>query len=183
MSVVIDITGQTFGRAFVVSIAEPTPNGRAHWNCKCACGSLFIAMGKHLRTGAVVSCGCFQAQRASECSRAHGASKTKLYKVWASMKQRCENPRNKSYKNYGARGISVCDAWSSSFEKFLFDMGERPAPDLSIDRINNDGDYEPGNCRWATAAEQRLNTRPQKPGLGRARDRARAMRRAAQESM
>lgn len=178
MSAVVDITGQTFGRALVIRRAENAKDGRTRWDCRCVCGSLFTARGKHLRRGEIVSCGCFQAQRASECSFVHGASKTRLYKVWAAMKQRCENPKNKSYKNYGARGIRVCAAWSNSFEQFLADMGERPAPDLSIERINNNGHYEPSNCKWATDAEQRLNKRPQRPGLGRARERARAARAA-----
>ena len=89
----------------------------------------------------------------------HGMTKSPEFYIWRTMKARCGNPKSQSYKHYGGRGIKVCDRWTESFSNFLSDMGERPNPELQIDRINNDGDYTPSNCRWATRSEQQLNKR------------------------
>jgi hypothetical protein len=105
------------------------------------------------------SCGCLQRERTSAAKATHGRTNTVEHIIWRNIRARCNNPRNRQYSDYGGRGIRVCDEWSKSFEAFLADMGERPAPHLSLDRIDNDGNYEPSNCRWATREEQQRNTR------------------------
>lgn len=105
------------------------------------------------------SCGCYGRENSSILKSTHNKTKTITYKSWFSMKQRCYNPNNKSYKNYGARGIIVCDRWLHSFENFLNDMGERPSLSFSLDRIDSNGMYEPSNCKWSTMEEQQNNKR------------------------
>lgn len=127
--------------------------------CECDCGDVIVAKGKHLRNGAVKSCGCLHQEGPWKISHGEGSKPTRSaeYICWTGMKQRCLNPGNDSYPRYGGRGIKVCDRWLASFEDFLADMGRKPLPSYSIDRIDNDGDYEPGNCRWATGIEQQAN--------------------------
>lgn len=150
----IDLTGRTFGKLTVIR-REGTRKRRQGtqptWLCNCECGKTAVVGGVELRHGLTKSCGCLQ--------RPHGMFGTPEYKAWTSMKGRCENPRARQYKNYGARGISVAERWRVSFATFLADMGRRPTSKHSIDRINNDGNYEPGNCRWATKTQQARNTR------------------------
>lgn len=148
----ICLAGDTFGRLFVLTRA-PHYNGRVSWLCLCDCGKLKTTDSKSLRTGAVASCGCARAT--------HGQSKTLVYKVWTSMRDRCNNPLARDYKYYGARGISVCTRWED-FSTFAADMGERPAG-MTIERRNNSADYKPSNCYWATVTEQRRNTRHNRP--------------------
>lgn len=142
-----DITGHRFGR--LVALER---QGRS-WLCQCDCGKQMIASGANIRKGNTKSCGCLKHE---PYHLTHGYRHTKIYKSWYAMLQRCGNPKNTRYKYYGARGIAVCERWRK-FENFLADMGERP-PGMSIDRINNDGNYEPDNCRWATQ-EQQINNR------------------------
>lgn len=155
----IDLTGQRFGRLLVLHY-----NGgikyRAYWWCRCDCGTEDSIQGKLLRNGHTSSCGCLHREQLADRQRTHGhtvkekASRT--YESWAAMVQRCTNPTNPLYANYGAVGITVCDRWLK-FENFLADVGERP-PSMSLDRFPNiEGGYEPGNVRWATRTEQARN--------------------------
>lgn len=164
-----DLTGRKFGRLTVISRAEDhvQKNGRRRtmWLCRCDCGSdARQVFGEALVGGRAGSCGCYCREMLSRRRRTHGKSGTQLHWIWTSIKQRCFNPKCKSYKRYGARGITMHGDWASSFEKFAIDVGDRPGSGYSLDRIDNDGDYEPGNVRWATPLEQYHNSRCWKDG-------------------
>jgi hypothetical protein len=166
MSALIDLTGQKFGLWVVLALHperyafryEKQSGTFAQWLCRCeGCGTERVVVGGSLRLGRSRSCGGCGRVKHGHCRNYRS---TRIYEVWRSMMQRCHNPNHPAYAHYGGRGICVCERWHS-FVNFLVDMGE-PAPGLSIDRINNDGNYEPGNCRWATHSEQMRNRRPQK---------------------
>ena len=158
-----EIAGQRFGRVVVLARVGFGP-GKACWNCRCDCGVEFVTRGIDLRSGNTTSCGCYKRELIGARSTTHGATKdyslSGAYRSWLTMKSRCLNRGNNRFSSYGARSITVCDRWLV-FENFLADMGERPEG-RSLDRINNDGDYEIGNCRWATRQEQAANQRQTK---------------------
>lgn len=129
---------------------------------KCFCGSSFIAIGADVNSGRTKSCGCWSEFVSKIQHIKHQLNKTTEHCAWVEMKKRCYNNNYKGYKNYGGRGIIVCDRWLESFTNFLFDMGNKPHSDLSLDRIDNDGNYEPNNCRWADRTIQSRNQRRHK---------------------
>lgn len=151
---IIDLTGQRFSRLVVVGRApnKSEKDTNARWHCRCDCGRMCIAYGQDLRREKFKSCGCLNAERIYK----HGQSRTKEYRTWLTMRQRCENPNNGAYGQYGGAGVTVCERWMS-YEAFREDMGPAPSLRHTIDRIDGTKGYEPGNCRWATYAEQNRN--------------------------
>jgi hypothetical protein len=129
----------------------------AYQTCRCVCGQVRDVLQDNLIYGRSRSCGCFN--RDGKHRITHGKSNSPEYMAWRSCRERCNNPNIPGYRNYGGRGITICDRWLNSFENFYADMGPRPSPKHSLDRIDNDGNYEPGNCRWATTKQQSRNRR------------------------
>lgn len=155
-----DLTGHSFGRLVALqrrSIPGPT-RPRSFWLCRCSCGALKEVDASALLSGDTSSCGCLQKELMSARRSTHGEINTRRYKTWCGIIQRCNNPENSGFKNYGGRGIKVFQKWLS-YEGFAEDVSHPPQGRYSLDRIDNDGDYEPGNVRWATAREQGRNRR------------------------
>lgn len=157
----IDLAGKKMGRWTVIRRSTDVPSGsgkHARWECRCECGAERTVNSAMLLKGRSASCGCLQAEKVTERNIRHGMYGTRVYEVWNGMLDRCNNKNHKHYASYGGRGIKVCDRWQT-FDNFMADMGEPPA-DLTIDRWpNNDGNYDPGNCRWATNEMQQNNKR------------------------
>lgn len=155
-----DLDGQRFGRLTVVGRAErpDTKSGAyVYWMAECDCGGKAVVRSSRLVSGETQSCGCLRVERIKAANTSHGMTNTKTWKVWSSMWERCTNEASPHFKGYGARGISVCERWKE-FPNFLEDMGVKPAG-KSLDRINNNGNYEPSNCRWADCKTQSRNRR------------------------
>lgn len=156
MSRLIDLTGQRFGRLIVLGRTELEKTGQARWLCKCDCGNETVVQSYDLRSGNTQSCGCQRQENFTHTT--HGHSKKRVYAIWKGMKSRCYNKNRKAYKDYGGKGIAVCEEWRDDFEAFyVWAMSNGYSDDLSIDRIDSDGNYEPANCRWADGLTQANN--------------------------
>jgi hypothetical protein len=161
----LDLTGRRFGRWVVIGyVGRIEPAKRGSWLCRCDCGAEKALVSRHLIVGDSKSCGCLQRDLAGTHSITHGHTRENRrppeYLIWQGMIQRCTNRRHITFGRYGGRGIKVCARWMGSFEAFFEDMGPKPSPSHSLDRYpDRDGNYEPGNVRWATSKEQTRNTR------------------------
>jgi hypothetical protein len=148
-----DLTGNRFGRLRVLERGTKSEQGHYLWTCSCDCGSSVQVWGTNLTSGKTKSCGCL----VSATNTKHGESGTLMYHRWANMKSRCHNPNNRDYKDYGARGITVCDEWMEDYLQFKKDMGKIPSIYHTVERKDNDIGYTPNNCKWATRLEQSKN--------------------------
>lgn len=156
----VDMVGARYGRLIGLERSGANEAGEALWLFLCNCGNKVVLPGKRVRSGGTKSCGCQKRESARLTNRKHGMAHTLAYKRWESIKQRTTNPKNPSYKNYGARGIKMCAEWMGSFDAFYAYVGECPGQEWSLDRLDNDGNYEAGNVAWSTRSQQMRNRRP-----------------------
>lgn len=163
MTKIKDLVGQRFGRLMVLYDTGERRNGKVVWHCQCDCGNELGIRSGDLVSAHTTSCGCYRRQRTVEVHTVHGMTRGKkfhpIYQAWRRMLQRCENPSDEDYKNYGFRGIKVCDEWHKFIPFCDWALASGWQKELQLDRINNNGNYEPGNCHWATPQENNRNRR------------------------
>lgn len=164
-STAADLSGKRYERLFVTGRADNIGR-RTAWNCKCDCGNSCVVRSEHLNSGRVRSCGCIRKEAVSKLKYKHGESRrgnwSLEFRAWCAAKERCYNSNAKHYASYGGRGIRMSENWINDFAAFLSHVGRKPARGMSLDRIDVNGNYEPGNVKWSTAREQRLNQRRMK---------------------
>ena len=156
---IVDLTGKSFGKTTVISRGPNTEESKPTWRCLCSCGNYHNSTSANLKQGKTKSCGCIRSTRTGNMHRTHSDSNSKEFSAWHGMKTRCLNKKYHRYKDHGGRGITICSEWINSYEKFLSHVGRAPSKNHSIDRINNEGNYEPGNVKWSTPKEQANNRR------------------------